>query len=108
MEMLSKIDSSHIDKIRSLYNNNKEICGLVLEDLSILPIQNISNNPNHFVFNRREWFALLNSGVGILCIYHTHLNNDPTPSTVDLACQKNIKLDFLIVTPSKWSYTPYA
>jgi len=86
----------------------KEICGVVLKDNTIIPIKNVSSSHNTFVFDKREWFTLLNTKPDILCIYHSHLNGNTEPSETDLNCQNIIMYDFLIVAGNDWSYTPYA
>jgi len=94
-----------IEKIQWLASlKTKEICGVVLKDNSIVEIKNVSTTNHTFIFDKTEWFKLLNTKPEIRCIYHSHVNGDPEPSKDDLACQKRLNYDFLIVAGSKWRY----
>lgn len=89
----------------------REVCGLITCSGAIHPIRNISSNPHDFVFSKQDYYEALNrikkAGDQIACVYHSHLNGDPTPSQNDLAAIKNMKLDYLIVAGSAYTYTEY-
>lgn len=98
-----------IKKLQELAGKSlrKEICGLVDEQGSIVPIRNVSSNPDEFVFHKADYGRFLGSGLKIAYLYHSHLTGCPEPSTPDRASQQKHKFDLLIVTPTSWRYIPY-
>lgn len=92
---------------------HKEICGLISQTTSsefkIYPIRNVSKNLNDFVFDKVQYYQTINElakrNETIKCIYHSHLNNDSSPSKADLECLNHIRKDYLIVTPFNFTYT---
>lgn len=86
---------------------NREICGAIDSDGKVIPLRNTSKTPDTFVFHKGDWFSLLNSGVRIQCLYHSHIAGTPDPSPLDLESQKKHKFDLLIVTSDDWRYIPY-
>ena len=91
---------------------NREICGVIDSTGGIHPITNVASADGDFVFDKREYFSLLNAlskeGKEVKAIYHSHPFTPPLPSPADLACQKNIKKDFLIVSFDTHTWVPYA
>ena len=90
----------------------KEVCGLISKFGRVIPISNVSSIPTDFVFSKREYYSALNNlkreGDQIACVYHSHINGDPSPSENDLAAVKRMKLAYLIVAGTAYTYTEYA
>lgn len=88
---------------------SREICGILTSTLEIIPIINVARNDQHFVMQKSGFFRALNkikqNGQTVLGIYHSHPNNDATPSVADMEAAKRTGYNYLIVTPSgtyKW------
>lgn len=74
-----------------------EFCGVIVDD-AIVEIRNVSKDYNSFVFSKTEWLKILNSGVTIQAMWHTHPLGDLEPSTKDIEIAKKINCPSLIVT----------
>jgi len=85
---------------------HKEICGVIAQDFTIHPIKNVAKNAaSCFVFDKREYFTLMNtfqkSGNKVLCIYHSHPTGDVEPSKADLEYTKRSGVPQIIVSATK-------
>lgn len=106
---MTELDQKTIAYLQNLAKASpgKEICGAVLNDLTVVQITNVSAAPDHFVFEKSDWFRLLNSKACISYLYHSHLTGCPNPSEPDLESQKKHKYPLIIVTPDAWRVVPY-
>lgn len=90
---------------------HKEICGLVDSEGDVYPILNVSLVPSDFVFSKSMYGRTLKKikelGRTIKCVYHSHLDGDPTPSSNDLNSMEICKLDYLIVAKDSYTYTRF-
>ena len=78
-------------KNNCLKNRDQESCGLI-KGLSVIECENISPDPkNSFLINPLELIKFDPD-----CIYHSHINCSSEPSVLDLNCQKEINIPFLI------------
>lgn len=94
-----------INKLQSYAKNcQKERCGVILKDDSIIEITNVSKTNDSFVFSKRQWLTLLNSGTEVKAIWHTHPGGSVEPSEADLKFMRSSKYDSLIVTVDDWRY----
>ena len=80
-----------------------EVCGLIvghgLEAESVIPIENVANQPEtHFELSPQQLAQQLpqleKSGLEVIAIYHSHPNGEPIPSQTDI-CE------------ATWENTPY-
>lgn len=90
----------------------REICGVIDTEDRIFPITNVASSDTDFVFDKREYFTLLNKlneeGAEVKAIYHSHPFSPPLPSPTDLMSQQAVKRDYLIVTFDSYQWVPYA
>ena len=89
--------------------SNKEICGIVSTNQEVFFIPNISKTPsNSFLMDQAQYFRALNSlsrsGLGVLCLFHTHPGASPEPSEKDLEFMKKSAYAMLIVSSTSWRY----
>lgn len=103
-----------IEKIQYLCRQNlrEEICGIITDDLEIIPIRNISSNKQScFIFDKREYIEALKylkeNNKHIYCIYHSHPTNNPEPSKADCNFILSSKTSALIVTPVSYKFVEY-
>lgn len=84
-------------------NFKKERCGVVLSNDTIVEITNVSSDSNSFVFSKREWYRILEAGLTIKYVWHTHPSTTD-PSDADLNFIKKSGLPALIVTEYNWRW----
>lgn len=102
-----------INKVNKYASNSplKEICGFIDSEGELYPIANVSSIPTDFIMSRigygRALKAIKLKGRTVKCVYHSHLDGNPTPSKNDLEGIKQTKLDYLIVANGRYSYTRY-
>ena len=78
-------------KNNCLKNKKQESCGLI-KGVEVIECENISPDPqNSFLIHPLE----LNQ-FDADCIYHSHVNYSSEPSILDINCQKEIDIPFLI------------
>jgi len=88
---------------------NKEICGIISTNQEIFFISNVSKSPlNSFLMDQAQYFRTLNtlsrSGLGVLCLFHTHPGATADPSAADLEFMKKALYPMLIVSHTSWRY----
>lgn len=106
--MVSTEIINHIQQLAAA-SPQREICGVVDSTGVVHPIPNVSTVPTDFVFSRPGYGKVLKylqaEGRTITCVYHSHLNGDPTPSAHDCRSMRACGLDYLIVAGTNHSYT---
>lgn len=99
--MLTKDVLSQLYKMAAA-SPHKEICGVLTQDLEVIPIRNIARVNHHFILHRGDWFRLLNrlkeERRPVLAVYHSHIDGDTTPSEADIQASKRTGYDYLIIT----------
>ena len=75
------------EQLLPLWNNQFEVCGLVLKNGTYYAIRNVHKAPEHnfeFCLDDLDWFGQNHDFDEIEGIFHTHPNNRPLPSATDL------------------------
>lgn len=98
------VEDHLINTIKTMANGKAERCGVITESGELIEITNVSNDPNKFLFSRKEWCSLLNQKINIKVIWHTHVNGTSDPSEADLEFMRTVQYDSLIVSSSSWRY----
>jgi len=104
------VDPEVISKLqKECSKSNKEICGIISVNQEVFFIPNVSKAPlNSFLMDQAQYFRTLNtlsrSGLGVLCLFHTHPGASPEPSAVDLEFMKKAIYPMLIVSEASWRY----
>lgn len=98
-----------IVKIQTLAaKSNREICGVIDNTFQLYSIRNVAKASNEFILDKLEYLRLLNKlkseGKCIICIFHSHLDGDVTPSECDLKAIERLKTPYLIVSKNKHHY----
>lgn len=92
------------DALLPLWNDQFEVCGLVLDNWTIYAIRNDHCNPEHnfsFDIGELDGFVRAFSMNRVRGVYHTHPNNIPVPSKDDVLGQPRMQgLKNYIVTES--------
>lgn len=103
------MNSSVVSQLQALakLNPNQEICGIIGSDHTIYPVHNVAKaSASCFIFDKREYFALIkqfkDTGVSVLCIYHSHPSGDVTPSKADRDYTKRSGIPQIIVSPTRY------
>lgn len=93
---------------------HREICGLIDSSGVVHPVRNVSRNPHTFCMERREYLRALTEirlkQRRVVCVYHSHVGADPTPSPEDRQSLAACRLPGLIVTTTsnRFAWVPYA
>lgn len=105
--MLSKDILTHLYTLAS-NSPTREICGVLTEDLQLMPVANVAKDNQQFIMDKREFFKILNKlreeNRRVLAIYHSHPNNDPTPSQADIDSSRRTGYNYLIVTTNQYKW----
>lgn len=108
--MLSDYTIEYI-KLIATRSPNREICGLIDSEEAVYPIVNVSTIPSDFIFSKAMYGRVLREiktlNREVKCVYHSHLNNDPTPTANDINSMHACKLDYLIVANNTHTYTRF-
>lgn len=79
---------------------HREICGVLTKD-KIYPVINVAQKDHHFVLQKSGYFRILNKlkqeNTQVLAVYHSHINEDPTPSPADIEAAQRVGINYLIV-----------
>ena len=108
--MVIPVDPEVISKLqKECSKSNKEICGIISVNQEVFFIPNVSKAPlNSYLMDQAQYFRTLNtlsrSGLGVLCLFHTHPGATADPSAADLEFMKKALYPMLIVSHTSWRY----
>lgn len=84
----------------------KEVCGLILEDDTVIPLFNLSVRPeaeficSEYIYKDQDGQKFTDDGRQIVATYHTHLAHDASLSPQDCLAMLDSKLDMVVVSCS--------
>lgn len=97
------ITSIYLEAARSLALG-KEVCGLILEDDTVIPLSNLSVRPeaeficSEFIYKDRDGKKFTEDGKQIIATYHTHVDHHATLSPQDCNAMLKSNLDMVVVS----------